>query len=82
MKATFDSTFNFDEIINRRNTASLKYDGRQGMFGNADVIPLWVADMDFATAPAITQALLDRANHPIYGYSVFPESINRMIRPI
>ena len=58
MKATFDSTFNFDEIINRNNTASLKYDGRQGMFGNADVIPLWVADMDFATAPAITQALL------------------------
>ena len=75
MKATFDSTFNLDEIINRSNTASLKYDGRQSMFGNADVIPLWVADMDFATAPAITHALLDRAIHPIYGYSVFPESM-------
>ena len=75
MKATFDPTFNFDEIIIRSDTASLKYDGRQGMFGTPDVIPLWVADMDFATAPAVTQALLNRANHPIYGYSIFPESM-------
>jgi len=41
--------YNFDEPINRENTASLKYDIRKEKFGNADVIPMWVADMDFRT---------------------------------
>ena len=68
-------TFDFDLCINREGTASLKYDGRQGMFGNPDVIPLWVADMDFASPPAVTQALIARANHPINGYTVFPDSL-------
>jgi cystathionine beta-lyase len=45
------------------------------MFGKSDVIPLWVADMDFASPPAVTRALLQRAKHPLYGYSSFPESI-------
>jgi cysteine-S-conjugate beta-lyase len=67
--------FDFDHIINREVTASLKYDGRENMFGDASVIPLWVADMDFATPIAVTKALADRANHPIYGYSAFPESM-------
>ena len=45
------------------------------MFGKADVIPAWVADMDFAAPPAVTRALTERAQHPIYGYTVFPESL-------
>lgn len=75
MESSLKALFNFDQPINREGTASLKYDGRQAMFGNAEVIPLWVADMDFAAPPAVTKALLARANHPIYGYSVFPESV-------
>jgi cystathionine beta-lyase len=67
--------FDFDQLVNRDHSNSLKYDGRQAMFGKADVIPLWVADMDFASPPAVKDALLQRANHPIYGYSSFPESI-------
>ena len=67
--------FDFDLHINRESTASLKYDGRQEVFGNPDVIPLWVADMDFASPPAVTQALIARANHPINGYTVFPDSL-------
>ncbi|MDO9151201.1 MAG: PatB family C-S lyase [Methylotenera sp.] len=67
--------FDFDQLLNRDHSNSLKYDGRQAMFGSADVIPLWVADMDFASPPAISEALLQRAKHPIYGYSSFPESI-------
>jgi cystathionine beta-lyase len=66
--------FNFDQLVHRDHSNSLKYDARQAMFGKADVIPLWVADMDFASPPAVTDALLQRAKHPIYGYSSFPES--------
>jgi cystathionine beta-lyase len=57
----------FDKEIDRTGTASLKYDKRQSMFGAAGVIPLWVADMDFAAPAAVTQALSRRAAHPVYG---------------
>ena len=60
--------YNFDRIIDRRNTFSSKYDpvsrGKP-----EDVLPLWVADMDFATPPCITDALVSRAHHGIFGYS-------------
>lgn len=67
--------FNFDQEINREGSSSVKYDGRQAMFGKSDVIPVWVADMDFAAPPAVTQALVERAAHPIYGYTLFPDSL-------
>ncbi|MDV6341539.1 pyridoxal phosphate-dependent aminotransferase [Nitrosomonas sp. Is35] len=67
--------FDFDREINREGTHSVKYDGRQTMFGKADVIPAWVADMDFAAPPAVTRALTERAQHPIYGYTVFPDNL-------
>lgn len=67
--------FDFDHEINRTATHSVKYDGRQAMFGNNGVIPAWVADMDFAAPPAVTQALIARARHPIYGYTLFPDSL-------
>lgn len=69
------NVINFDQIINRVGTNSTKYDGRQSMFGKADVIPAWVADMDFATPAAVTNALIERARHPIYGYTAFPNSL-------
>jgi cystathionine beta-lyase len=62
--------FDFDQIISRSGTASEKWDGRLATFGRADVTPLWVADMDFAAPPAVTEALLARAQHPIYGYTL------------
>lgn len=61
--------------MNRAGTASLKYDGRKSMFGAAEVIPLWVADMDFAAPPAVTRSLARRAAHPVYGYSIYPDSL-------
>jgi len=67
--------FDFDRVINREATASLKYDARQAVFGRADVIPLWVADMDFSAPPAVTNALTERATHPIYGYTSYPDSL-------
>ena len=67
--------FDFDQIRNREGTNSLKYDARKSLFGRADVIPMWVADMDFASPPAVTKALQARANSPIYGYTDFPDSL-------
>jgi len=67
--------FDFDREIDRTGTHSVKYDSRLAVFGKADVIPAWVADMDFAAPPAVTQALIERAQHPIYGYTVFPDSL-------
>lgn len=69
----------FDRDINRDGTNCLKYDGRQSVFGKADIIPAWVADMDFAAPAAVTQALIRRANHPIYGYTLFPDSLYRSV---
>ncbi|OUR64773.1 aminotransferase [Methylophaga sp. 42_25_T18] len=68
-------TINFDRMIQREQTGSLKHDGRKGYFGKDDVIPLWVADMDFAAPEAVTQALISRAEHPVYGYTLYPDSM-------
>ncbi len=65
----------FDRIILRSGTSSLKYDGRKNFFGTNDVLPLWVADMDFAVPAAVRDALAARAVHPVYGYTVYPESL-------
>jgi cystathionine beta-lyase len=65
----------FNRIISRDQTDSVKWDSRTEYFGTPDVLPLWVADMDFAAPEAVTQALLARAAHPIYGYSRYPEAL-------
>ena len=63
-------TYNFDEIIERRGSDSIKYDKMSFFFGRDDLQPLWVADMDFATPDFILQALQERLNHPILGYTM------------
>lgn len=74
--------YNFDEIIERRNTGCVKWDDSPTVLGGsaADssaneraIIPLWVADMDFAVAPAIQEAIKRRAEHPVYGYTYVME---------
>lgn len=59
----------FDKIVDRRNTRCLKYDFAVERNMPADVLPLWVADMDFETSSYIEDALIERAKHAIYGYS-------------
>jgi cystathionine beta-lyase len=66
--------YDFDEIVSREGTNSLKYDARERFFGDSDVLPLWVADMDFKTPDFIVDALKRRMEHEIYGYSFRPES--------
>ncbi len=65
-------SFDFDTVIDRSGTLSTKWDSRKKMFGRDDVIPLWVADMDFASPPCVVEALQRRAAHPIYGYPAHP----------
>jgi len=71
--------YNFDEIINREGTSSLKTDARKRLFGTEDVIPLWVADMDFMSPEEVTNALIERSKHPVYGYTYIPESFYQSI---
>ena len=61
--------FNFDEIVNRYNTNCIKYDFAQERGKPEGLIPLWVADMDFRTAPCVTEALVKSAQHGIFGYT-------------
>lgn len=68
-------SLDFDRIIPRVGTDALKWDGRRNVFGTDDVLPLWVADMDFAAPAAVTRALAARAAHPVYGYSLFSDAV-------
>lgn len=62
----------FDTEISRKNTNCSKYDGMAASFGTNDLLPLWIADMDFPVPQPITDAIQHRAEHPVYGYNVFP----------
>ncbi len=67
-------TYNFDQEIDRRGSGCTKFEELDAMFGRRDLLPLWIADMDFPVCPEITRALQKRFEHPIYGYSIPPES--------
>ena len=60
--------YNFDEVIDRRGTCSEKVDGMVNVWGKSDLIPMWVADMDFATPPFILEAIRKRCEHPVLWY--------------
>jgi len=65
----------FDREIAREASHAVKYAARKATFGTEDVQPMWVADMDFAVPEAVTRALVERAQHPIYGYTLPPDSV-------
>lgn len=71
--------FDFDTPISRLGSHSVKYDLRQARFGRDDVLPLWVADMDFAAPPCVQQALAERVVHPVYGYTLADEGVYQAI---
>lgn len=64
-----NTKYDFESVIDRKGTNSLKWD----LFD--DDVPMWVADMDFKVAPAIENAILKRANHPVYGYTIVPDEL-------
>ncbi len=67
--------FNFDEIIDRRNTDAIKVERCKTLFGTENVIPMWVADMDFRTPEFIYDAIRKRLEHPVLGYTAQPENL-------
>ena len=71
--------YNFDEIIDRKGSNSIKYDLCDKIFGTSDLIPMWVADMDFKTPDFIIKALEQRLKHPVLGYSLRPDSYYKSI---
>ena len=77
MKGVFDLS-DFSTIYHRRNTYSAKWDMLEQVYSiedGSDVLPMWVADMDFALAPVIQEALHKRLEHPVFGYSTTPEEV-------
>ncbi|SEU06686.1 cystathione beta-lyase [Lacrimispora sphenoides] len=73
-------TINFDEVINRKNTNSLKYDFAVRRRKPENLLPLWVADMDFKVSGKILEALHERVDHGIFGYSEVQEDYFEAIR--
>lgn len=65
----------FDESLNRKNTSSLKWDALQTIYGIEDLLPMWVADMDFPAPPFVQEALIERIKHPVFGYTIAPPSV-------
>lgn len=70
--------YDFDHIVDRRGSGCVKYDDRSA-FGNADIIPLWIADMDFEAPDFICDAIARRAAHRVFGYGMRNESYYRAI---
>ena len=75
-----EKNLDFDKIIDRKNTKSLKYDFAVPMGMPEDVLPLWVADMDFQVSSYIQEALMRRVEHGIFGYSDVQEEYFGVVR--
>ncbi|MFW6381134.1 MAG: MalY/PatB family protein [Bacillota bacterium] len=71
--------YDFDKVIDRKNTACEKWDGLKSRFGREDILPYWVADMEFPAPPPVIKALTDRARHGIFGYNARPDSYYQSI---
>ncbi len=67
--------FDFDKIIDRRGTNSLKWE----VYKNRDILPLWVADMDFESPPAVMSALKERIEHGVFGYTLAPMQLTETV---
>lgn len=66
---------NFDEVINRCGTGSRKWDNAAAVFGAQDVLPMWIADMDFTAPPAVVEALKSKVEQQVYGYYIRDEAV-------
>ena len=64
--------YDFDKVVDRKGSGAIKTDALKDKFGRADLIPLWVADMDFETPGFIVEALKERMEHPVFGYTAQP----------
>jgi len=65
--------YDFDKIVERKGTGAIKWDILDEVFGKSDLLPMWVADMEFETPPFIVDALKERISHPVFGYTKVPD---------
>src|SRR5690625_1547826 len=70
----------FQTVYNRKNSLSVKWDYTQAIFQTEDILPMWVADMDFKAPKEVNEALKQRAEHGIYGYSIISDSIKMSVQ--
>ncbi len=61
--------YDFDTVIERKGTVCAKWDGMEPIFGTGDILPMWVADMDFKAPPEVVEVLRERVDHGIFGYT-------------
>ncbi|WP_373895242.1 hypothetical protein [Virgibacillus sp. CBA3643] len=61
--------YDFNQVINRYNTNSVKWDKTEKLFGDKDILPMWIADMDFACPKPVINAIKERTEHGIFGYT-------------
>jgi cystathionine beta-lyase len=73
-RSIYMAKYDFDEVIDRKGTCSEKWDGLKKHFGTDDVLPMWVADMDFKSPPEVIKLIVERSKHGIFGYPVRTES--------
>ena len=64
--------YDFDTVVDRSGSGDLMHEALQPRWGRTDLLPLWVADMDFPVCPDIVDAMRHRLDHPIFGYTVEP----------
>src|SRR5690625_1291537 len=69
----------FELVPDRKNTRSVKWDAIKDVFDSNDVLPMWVADMDFKAPKAVNEALINRAKHGVYGYTIVDEEVKQSI---
>src|SRR5690625_104900 len=70
----------FQQIYNRKGTNSVKWDNLSTVFKREDVLPLWIADMDFKAPNAVNEAIIERARHGIYGYTMVNEQTKNIVQ--
>ncbi|MCC3143858.1 pyridoxal phosphate-dependent aminotransferase [Halanaerobium sp. Z-7514] len=75
-----EDKYNFSKLNNRENTMSVKWDKRKDIFGREDILPLWVADSDWHTAPEIKAALIKKAENTVLGYSYADQSVKNAVK--
>jgi cystathionine beta-lyase len=77
---SFWMKYNFDQLINRYHTSSEKWDEVEQLYGESDLLPLWVADMEFQSPPAVIEAMQKRIDHGIFGYTIRMDSYYEAIK--
>jgi cysteine-S-conjugate beta-lyase len=70
----------FDKVVDRSRSSSVKWDSTENVFGTADVLPMWVADMDFHPPEAVSEALKKRVDHGVFGYTFVPISVTEALQ--